>query len=69
MQARAIAFAAPLILGAAAFAPRPSSPTVQRFKVTETNHQVVDLSSMGQPDQTTDIITSTYVTLTSNDSA
>lgn len=69
MQARALVFAAALIVGAAAFAPRPSPTTVQRFMVAETNHQVVDLSSFGQPEQTTHIVTSTYVTVTSSDSA
>ena len=69
MQARALVLAAALIVGAAAFAPRPSPATVQRFKVAETNHQIVDLSSFGQPEQTTHIVTSTYVTVNSTDSA
>lgn len=68
MQARAFSVAA-LVLGVAAFTPRPTPPSVTRFKVVETNHQVVDLSGFGQPEQTTHIVTSTFVTVTANDSA
>lgn len=69
MQVRALAAAAALVASAAAFTPTPTPPAPQRFKVAETNHQVVDLSAFGQPEQTTDIITSTYVVLTGADSA
>lgn len=68
MQARTL-LAAALVLGVAAFAPAPTATVVQRFTVAEKNHQVVDLSSVGQPEQVTDIQTTTYVTLTSADSA
>lgn len=68
MQARVLSVAA-LALGVAAFAPRSPATVVQRFTVAEKNHQVVDLTSVGQPEQTTDIQTTTYITLTSTDSA
>lgn len=68
MQVRTVALAA-LVLGVAAFAPRPTPPSVLRFKVAETNHQVVDLSGFGQPEQVTHLVTSTYVTVTATDSA
>lgn len=69
MRARSLVLATALVLGAAAFTPRPTPPSVTRFKVAETNHQVVDLSSFGQPEQVSHIVTSTYVTVTSTDSA
>ena len=68
MQVRSLVTAAALVAGLAAFAaPLPPSVT-QRFKVTETNHQVVDLSAIGQPEQTTHIVTSYWISVTSTDS-
>jgi len=69
MQVRSIAAAAALIVGLAAFAAPLTPPVTQRYKVTETNHQVVDLSAFGQPEQVTHVVTSSYVTLLTTDSA
>jgi hypothetical protein len=66
MQARALFATAALAVGAVAFA---FPPTTQRFKVVETNHSVADLSAFGQGEQITHVITSSFVTLTGNDSA
>jgi hypothetical protein len=69
MQVRSILTAAGLVAGLAAFAAPLTPPLTQRYKVTETNHQVVDLSAIGQPEQTTHIVTSYWITVTSADSA
>lgn len=69
MQVRSVVTAAALIVGLAAFAAPLTPPVTQRYKITETNHQVVDLSAFGQPEQTTHIVTSSFVTLVSTDSA
>jgi hypothetical protein len=69
MQVRAVLTAAGLVAGLAAFAAPLTPPVLQRYKVTETNHQVVDLSAVGQPEQTTHIVTSYWISVTSADSA
>lgn len=69
MQVRAVLTAAGLVAGLAAFAAPLTPPATQRYKVTETNHQVVDLSAFGQPEQTTHLVTSYWITVTSADSA
>lgn len=68
MQVRTLSIAA-LVVGVTAFTPRPTPPSVQRFKVTETNHQVVDLTGVGGPQQTSHVVTSSYLTVTRSDSA
>jgi hypothetical protein len=69
MQVRAVLTAAGLVAGLAAFAAPLTPPVIQRYKVTETNHQVVDLSAIGQPEQTTHLVTSYWITVTTADSA
>lgn len=69
MQVRAVLTAAGLVAGLAAFAAPLTPPATQRYKVTETNHQVVDLTAFGQPEQTTHLVTSYWITVTSADSA
>lgn len=69
MQVRPLATALALVAGATAFA-APSGPaTTQRLKIVSTNHQVIDLTALGGPEQVTHLITSTYVTITATDSA
>ena len=69
MPARPFLLASLLVAGVAAFA-APASPSITtRFKITATNHQVVDLSAFSQPEQVTHIVTSLWVTVTSTDSA
>lgn len=69
MRARPLLVTAALIAGATAFAAPGAAPVTTRYKVTETNHQVVDLSAFGQPEQVNHIVTSTWVAVTSTDSA
>lgn len=69
MQARPILVAALLVAGVTAFAAPGLAPVTTRYKVTDTNHQVVDLSAFSQPEQVTHIVTSTWVTVVTNDSA
>lgn len=69
MQARPLLTALLVVTGLAAFAAPITPPTTLRFKVTETNHQVVDLSAFSQPEQVTHIVTSTFVSVTVTDSA
>ena len=58
-----------LVAGLSAFAAPHTPPAPQRFKITTTNHQVVDLTAVSQPEQVVHIVTSAYVTVTSTDSA
>lgn len=69
MQARSVITAVALVAGLSAFAAPLTPPAPQRFRITTINHQVVDLSAVSQPEQTTHIVTSSYVTVTSTDSA
>lgn len=69
MQVRAILASSALVAGLTAFAAPTPPPTVLQFRVQETNHQVVDLTAVGGPQQTTHLVTSSYVTLTTSDSA
>lgn len=69
MQARPILVAALLVAGVTAFAAPAVAPVTTRYKIIDTNHQVVDLSAIGQPEQVSHIVTSTWFTLTTNDSA
>ena len=69
MPARPFLFASLLVAGVAAFAAPASSPSTARFKIVETSHQVVDLSAFSQPEQVSHIVKSTFVTVTSSDSA
>jgi len=69
MQARSVFTAVALVAGLSAFAAPLTPPAPQRFRITSTNHQVVDLSAFSQPEQVTHIVTSAYVSLTSTDSA
>ena len=69
MPVRPVLLAAALVAGAAAFSAPSVPPVTQRLKITATNHQVIDLSAFGQGEQVTHIITSTFVTITSTDSA
>ncbi|MEO6067319.1 MAG: hypothetical protein ABJB33_01805 [Gemmatimonadota bacterium] len=69
MQARPILAAAALVAGATAFAAPRSPTTTFRYKVNATNHQVIDLSAVGQPEQVTHLVTTTFVTVVSTDSA
>lgn len=58
-----------LVAGLSAFAAPLTPPAPQRFRITSTNHQVVDLSSVSQPEQVTHVVTSAFVTVLSTDSA
>ena len=69
MQARSVITAVALVAGLSAFAAPLTPPAPQRFRITSTNHQVVDLSAFSQPEQVTHIVTSSFVTVTSTDSA
>jgi hypothetical protein len=69
MQARSVITAVALVAGLSAFAAPLTPPAPQRFRITTTNHQVVDLSAFSQPEQVTHIVTSAFVTVTSADSA
>lgn len=69
MQVRPFVIALALVAGATAFA-APSGPaTTQRLKITTTNHQVIDLTAAGGPEQVSHLVTTTFVTLTAADSA
>lgn len=69
MQVRPLLTALALVAGATAFA-APSGPaTTQRLMITSTNHQVLDLTSAGGPEQVSHIVTTTFVTITASDSA
>lgn len=57
-----------LVAGASAFT-LATPPASYRFRLVETNHQVVDLSGVGGPEQTSHVVTSSFVTLQTTDSA
>lgn len=68
MLRRPVVTALVLVAAASAFT-LATPPSTSKFRVVETNHQVVDLSGLGGPEQTSHIVTSSYVTLQTTDSA